>query len=291
MRRWIPVGRYALIALAAWSAAACVRAVALWALAPPATDTATQTRPVVTNEVRTRRRVESGVILKRNLFGAEPVAVATAEAPALPAADIELRLRGTARGSDGGGYAIVENVETRQQDVFATGQQIFDGPELLEVHDASVVVLFKGQRRTIELWRGEDAPPAPSTARTRNAPANPGKFSDDGIRSVSEGSYLVDRREIDHTLENLNYVITQARAVPVLKDGQSVGFKFFNIRPDSLFERMGLIDGDIVQEVNGVPVRDATKAMGLLDEVQSRDEIKVSFLRKGKPLTYTYNIR
>ena len=72
-----------------------------------------------------------------------------------------------------------------------------------------------------------------------------------GIRQVGDNRYLVDRGEVDHSIENLSTVVTQMRAVPYLKDGKSLGFRVFNIRSGSLFERMGLKNGDVIQAVNG----------------------------------------
>ena len=90
---------------------------------------------------------------------------------------------------------------------------------------------------------------------------------------------------------NLNDVITQARAVPVMSGGKSAGFKLFSIRPGSIFQKIGLEDGDIVQRVNDTELTDPSKAVGLLEEVQSVAQVRVNFARSGKLHTYTYTIR
>jgi general secretion pathway protein C len=90
---------------------------------------------------------------------------------------------------------------------------------------------------------------------------------------------------------NLNEVITQARAVPVVNEGKGAGFKLFNIRRGSIFEKLGLVDGDIVQRVNDTELTDPSKAVGLLEEIQSMGQVKVNFVRSGKPHSYTYTIR
>jgi general secretion pathway protein C len=101
----------------------------------------------------------------------------------------------------------------------------------------------------------------------------------------------VDRREVENAVANLNEVITQARAVPVLSEGKSTGFKLFSIRQGSIFQKIGLLDGDIVQRVNDTELTDPSKAVGLLEEIQSMGQIRVNFVRSGKLHTYTYTIR
>ena len=76
-----------------------------------------------------------------------------------------------------------------------------------------------------------------------------------------------------------------------MKDGKSLGFRVFNIRSGSLFERMGLKNGDVIQSVNGTTLDDPSRALALLDEVQSADEITVDLLRDDHPNTLTYSIR
>ena len=81
------------------------------------------------------------------------------------------------------------------------------------------------------------------------------------------------------------------RAVPYMKDGESLGFRVFNIRPDSIFERMGLKNGDVIQNVNCNELRDPAKALSLLDTVGSASSIKIDLLRNAQPTTLSYAIR
>ncbi len=48
------------------------------------------------------------------------------------------------------------NTESGAQDVFATGDRVFDGPKLVSVRETSAVVSYKGRRVTIEISEEED---------------------------------------------------------------------------------------------------------------------------------------
>jgi len=92
-------------------------------------------------------------------------------------------------------------------------------------------------------------------------------------------------------MDNLNQIATQMRAVPYLKDGQTLGFRVFNIHANSVFERMGLKNGDVIQRVNGVELDSPAKALALLEDVQTTEEIRIDLLREDAPSTLTYTVR
>lgn len=285
---------YGLIVLAAWAAAVVVVKAASLDLsprikaAPPAGED-----PVTTARIR---RGDDAVILRRNLFGATDIDVATEEAPAAGGAD--LRLRGVAT-SEGLAFAVFENTASGEQNVFGIGEKVFNGPKLVSVDPGGADVLLRGKKHRFEI---EEDIPADGSAGARKAdrgrPNERGAGKGDrkkdgtaGVRKTGESAYLVDRREVENVVANLNEVITQARAVPVLVGGKSAGFKLFSIRHGSIFQKLGLVDGDIVQRVNDTELTDPSRAVGLLEEIQSMDQIRVNFVRSGKLRTYTYTIR
>jgi len=108
---------------------------------------------------------------------------------------------------------------------------------------------------------------------------------------VAQGAFQVDRREVDHALENLNDLFTQARAVPYADGNGAQGFRLFSIKPQSLIERLGLKNGDIVQRVNGVEISDPSTAFSLLQDLQGHSQIRVDVLRNRQPVTLSYEIR
>ena len=298
---------YVLIVLTAWAAAVVAVRLATIDLRPKGAPQAARTEPAEQTE---RRQVTSdAVILKRNLFGAADLDVASDDSPA--AGGMDLRLRGIA-SSKGASFAVFENTSSGEQNVFAVGEKIFDGPKLVGVDTTGADVLVKGKKRRYEI-EDEDAAIVDASARStaqltgkqgRGAKvtkaAQRGKAGKDskknsatdaGVRKTGDGAYLVDRREVEHVVSNLNEVITQARAIPVLSDGKGAGFRLINIRPGSIFEKIGLVDGDIVQRVNDTELSDPSKALGLLEDIQSVSQIRVGFVRSGKLVSHTYTIR
>jgi len=285
LRRALRVAHYALVVVTAYAGAVVVVKAADLDLEPDLPEVSTAP---VREQDDGQRRVGEGVIFRRNLFGV--AGVEADEDVTVAASRADLRLRGVAQGEQGA-FAVFEDKASGKQNVFAVGDKVFDGPRLVSVDARSAIVAYKGKKQRYELEEdqaqdgGEDRKNRDRSGKTASS-ANAG-----GIRKTGDSAFLVDRREVDHSVANLNEVITQVRAVPVLKDGQSSGFKLFNIRGGSIFERMGLQDGDIVQRVNDNELSDPSRAIGLLEEVQSMGEIRVDFLRAGKPHSYRYTIQ
>jgi general secretion pathway protein C len=82
------------------------------------------------------------------------------------------------------------------------------------------------------------------------------------------------------------------RAIPSLgPDGQPHGFKLSEIQPDSIFQQIGLRDGDILTGVGGQSVGDPAKAMQLLSAMRNQNSISLTVMRGGQPMQLQYNIR
>src|SRR5690606_30723498 len=112
-----------------------------------------------------------------------------------------------------------------------------------------------------------------------------------GIQATGENEFLVSRAEVDSALENMSQLFTQIRAVPHFEGGQSIGFRLFAIRRGSLFDRIGLKNGDIVTAINGSPMTDPSKAVSLLQELRDARSLEVDALRNQQPLKLSYTIQ
>jgi general secretion pathway protein C len=287
VRRWTAAAQWLLVAAAAYSGALAVNAALAFWLDPGTEPAVVAPAPALAGkraaaDADTR---EYSVILDRNLFGSEPITVsARADAPTGATASPELRLLGTAQIDDRG-YAVIEDVAGKRQEVFVVGETVFEGPTLVAVRPGSADILDHGRKQTLEISQ----PPGADDAGRSGASKKDGKT--DSIRQTGTNTYMVDRREVQHSIDNLNRIATQMRAVPYLKDGTTIGFRVFNIKNGSIFERMGLKNGDVIQAVNGVDLDSPTKALALLEDLQTTDEIRVNLLRDNSPSTLSYSVR
>jgi general secretion pathway protein C len=228
------------------------------------------------------------IIYTRDLFNSVK-ATSGAGDTSLAATNIaNLKLLGTATGTRDQAFAIFEDQSSHMQYLYREGETITPGVQLLQVGWDRVTIDREGQRETLVLPR-EASAPLPQSAVTPVSTSSDGK---EGVRQVAPDSFHIDRREVEHAVSHLSDLFTQVRAVPYApQNGVTQGFRLFAIKPDSLIDRIGLKNGDIVQRVNGVEITDPSTAFTLLQDMQGRSQIRVDVLRNHQPTTLSYEIR
>jgi len=120
--------------------------------------------------------------------------------------------------------------------------------------------------------------------------ASPGLTPSAGIDKVNENHFRLNRAVVDTTLADLNSVLTQARAVPHQQNGQTVGYKLFQIVPNSIYDQLGLQNGDLLRSLDGESLSDPSKAFQLLNQLKSARHLELSVERNGKLENFSYDI-
>ena len=112
-----------------------------------------------------------------------------------------------------------------------------------------------------------------------------------GIKRVSETQFNISRSEVDKSMSNLGVVLTQALAKPNFENGVQNGYKITQIVPGSIYEKIGLKDGEVILGINNEGINDPGKAFQLLNELKTSNhlEIKVKTV-DGKEMTRVYDI-
>lgn len=113
----------------------------------------------------------------------------------------------------------------------------------------------------------------------------------DGIRKTGDGTYEIDREDFDKALANLSKIATQARAVPAYENGKPVGFRIFNIKSGSVFEKIGLKNGDIINRINGYDLSDPNKALELYPKLKTASQFSLDYKSNGASKSSEYTIR
>lgn len=217
------------------------------------------------------------IITTRNIFGAVATPAPTRTVSAAPVSKLKLRLVGTNVSKGSAPFAIVENEQTKEQDLFELNENMFGQATLVKVMAESVQIRFGGKLETLVLTEGD---------------LSGGAEPDTGIASSDDGSeFVVAESEVNKALANLPRLLSQARAVPYFKNGESVGMRLFAIRRGSLYEKLGLKNGDILKAVNGNSLSDPTQALKIFEQLKSERSINVRVERGGSERNLNYEIR
>ncbi|WP_225410657.1 type II secretion system protein GspC [Stigmatella hybrida] len=191
-------------------------------------------------------------------------------------------------------FASVQDMGTQRSQTYMVGDRI-QGAEVTDILRERVIIINNGRREFIDGQPGDGAAPVPTypppAVATAPPAGPPNNGLGNGIRSTGENEYEVPRTEIDRTLSNLNEVAMQARIVPAFKDGQAQGFKLFSIRPDSIYSKIGVQNGDVIRRINGFELNSPEKALEVYSKLKEAGRIEIEIERNGAPIRKTYNVR
>jgi general secretion pathway protein C len=227
------------------------------------------------------------LITKRDIFNsAPPPTPVVVEAPV--ATPLKLKLWGVALHEDAHfSYSIIEDLGARKQAVYGIDDEVPGGATVKAIEWDKVILDHNGKDEILELASkntlgGAAAKPAPAPAPSP---------SGSGIQATGENEYIVPRAEVDNALENMSQLFTQIRAVPHFEGGQSIGFRLFAIRRGSLFDKIGLKNGDIITNINGTAMNDPSRALALLQEFRDASSICLDTIRNQQPTKICYTIQ
>jgi len=194
----------------------------------------------------------------------------------------KLKLLGVVIGDREGVSAIVEELSSKRQLFFRLHDQIPDVGEISEIRRGGIVVRQGDQQELLELAASqiEKPPSAPVTTGSAVVPV-----TGSPVRTV------LDRREVEQAMGDVPKLLSQARAVPYLVNGAMNGFRLDFIAPSSFYEKIGLKYGDVLQQVNGVDIRDPGTMLTLFQQLRNEKTVKLDVLRNNQRTAMTFDIR
>jgi len=91
--------------------------------------------------------------------------------------------------------------------------------------------------------------------------------------------------------EGLLKILMQVAAVPVVHDGDMVGFKLLEIDKGSIYDVISLRDRDIITDIDGTPLDSALTAIKALNRVKTEDKFGFTLIRAGVTKTFKVSVR
>jgi len=231
-------------------------------------------------------------ILTSGLFGKAaqgpltPITNAPAAAQAAAAtAPTELMLLGTVVGSFRETFALVRHTTKQEERVFRLGDMVFDAGRLAEVGRERAFIVINSKK--IELLTPMTPPASTPTGPAPSGPANKATV----VASTGAGSYVIDQRALNATLDNPAQAMSDARLLPSQKDGKVEGFRASEVKQNGLFAMIGIKNGDVLLRLNDFPMDSPDKALQSFIALKGQNRLKLDLIRDGQPQTFNYEIR
>jgi general secretion pathway protein C len=264
------------------------------ALTPPPEEVVVAAAP----PAPTRSWNDRQVILDRNLFNASTLApppVLAAPSEDLEKTKLPLTLLGTAASPDPRyAWAAVEDRDKRETLVVGVGDTLKERATVVRIERRRLVLNENGNPRELTL---DEEPGAPSvrrsarpsrtaraarrprstrTARERNT-ASPPELNA-RLEKLGENRFSVPKSDVAEAIRNPASLFSQARILPKYEGGEMVGVQLNAIKSQSLFSEMGIEDGDVITEMNGIAIDSPEQSAKLLQEFAEADDFDVTLI-------------
>ena len=142
--------------------------------------------------------------------------------------------------------------------------------------------------------RGARAEQVPSPDAGSAAPAKVPleQAMDQGIVEISETKWTVDRALLERLLSpEADHLWSQARLLPYERGGRVAGIKIYGVRRRSVFGRLGLRNGDILNKLAGVTITATDHVAEAFQKCKGLTNIVAEITRRGRRLTLSYEVR
>jgi len=229
-------------------------------------------------------------ILTRNLFNSKSLAPAAAPSPEeideeYAKTKLPLKLLGTVASAQPElAWAAVEDLDTRENLVVRVNDKLKGRAEVLRIDPRRIVLLNAGRKEELNLDL-EEGGKKRRPARGRTGSRSSRRRSAGAVSQRSQrnpgGAFSApppDPRETNRgaALDNPAAVFSQARILPKYENGEMVGVQLDSIKPGSLFEEIGIRNGDTIRELNGITVSDQTQSAEAMQQLGSAKEFSIT---------------
>ncbi len=257
--------------------------------------------------------VGTDIWLAKPLSGAwEKGAAPAAKATSLPLSAYELILqrnifdsRGPATGSlQGATLADSAEVATRRANLTLLGTMVAGAQSsaLLSIEKEKALLHLDEElpgggrikqidrKRVLIRWSDGSEQELLVSDEAPKVSAKPTPANGRGVRAAGENRWVISRTEIEKARADMNQLLKSARLEPKIVGGVTQGFLVRMVRSNSLVAKLGIKRGDLIKEVNGVPLDSPEKALQVFQQLREAKKVSVNLLRRGKPLTYSYEV-
>lgn len=247
--------------------------------------------PISAPVAKARSRSEFDTLVDGNMFGIEVDVNRPAETteavtnPTVEISNLPVELLGTLAGSPDVSMAIVRDKRNQAVQIYRLGEQVLEMATLMVIERLRIVVERNGRQE--EIVMSEDASKVQPKSEAPAAAAPAGQPTVDVVERGAN-NFVIDKEQFGTMLDDLGPLLSSARVVPNFKDGVIDGYKIFAIKKGSLYEKIGLQNGDIIDTINGLKIETPDRAVQMFQQLRSEQTFTVDVRRDGQPQQFSY---
>jgi len=166
-------------------------------------------------------------------------------------------------------YAVILDAVSKRQEFYRVKAEVSSGWHIHKI-DKNKVVLKKGGR--------EEYFEIKSIETEADQVEGGGNMKQ---KQEVRNSVRLSPPEVESALADLNKIMTQARVIPNIVEGKTIGYKIFNIVPGSIYTKIGIMNNDIIERVNGVEINSPDMVYKLFQQMRNESRIALD-LKRGE---------
>jgi general secretion pathway protein C len=182
--------------------------------------------------------------------------------------------------------AFIEDLSARKQETYREGDRV---KQVLvkRILRQSVVINTGKQDEILTMEEPEEGPAKPGAPgpTARYQPSRPPAARPPGSSSTS-----LPREDVEASLSDLNQLMQQVRVRPYMEANKPAGFQVTDIKPGSIFAKMGLRNGDVIQKINDEGISSPEQAIELYQSLMEGGGIALEIKRGQKSETINYEV-
>ena len=187
---------------------------------------------------------------------------------ALKHTDLKLRLWGTVTADDKQtAYAVIEELKAKKQNLYRVGDKVQDATVKM-IFREKVVLSINGRDEILEIEE------LPINKKTNKFVLKSNVVHKRNIKS--------NRLQTENVFKEVHNLMSQANIKPYFEKGKIGGIILTRIKPDSLFHKMGLENGDIIKGVDGENIESVEDIQEFYKSLKASPDVQLQIKRKGK---------
>ncbi len=181
--------------------------------------------------------------------------------------------------------AIIADDKTQAETTYKVGDVIEDA-QLIRIFSNKVIFLRSNGQQEVLYLREQDAKLDPVYAVLDGW--------DQVIQPLDTNSYLINPSSFTERVKSLAQMIDMLKLTTAYKKGDAIGTRVGDLERGSLGSHLGLVTGDIITAINGVPAQSAQDRMKIYKEITAMkdgDSFTVTLLRRKHPIQLVFTIK
>jgi hypothetical protein len=172
--------------------------------------------------------------------------------------------------------ANIEDVKTGQTGIYSLDETLPDGSQLVDIKYNYITLEKNGVRKKIYLYTSEERRP--------DIVSEMGWY---GYKTIGNNEFALKPYQIFQGDPNriLDFSIQASD-----KDGYMEGLKITNAKENVLIHTFGLLEGDVLLEVNKEPINSLYKCIKICFDSRNSDELQLKIRRGEKVISQIYHL-